>query len=64
MTAEVEAHLELCRGCDIYVEQMRATIRTLGMVPVATLSETAQTELGLAFGDLRGPTAPMRSPSC
>jgi len=22
MTAEVEAHLELCDGCDIYVEQI------------------------------------------
>ena len=58
MTAEVEAHLELCDGCDIYVEQMRATIRTLGTVPVATLSETAQTELVRAFRDLRGPAGP------
>jgi anti-sigma factor RsiW len=58
MTAEVEAHLELCDGCDIYVEQMRTIIRTLGTVPVATLSETAQTELVRAFRDLRGPTAP------
>jgi anti-sigma factor RsiW len=55
LTAEVEAHLRLCDGCDIYVEQMRATIRTLGTVPVATLSETAQAELVRAFGDLRGP---------
>jgi anti-sigma factor RsiW len=54
MTAEVEAHLERCDGCHTYVEQMRATIRTLGTVPVATLSETAQTELLRAFRDLRG----------
>ena len=58
MTAEVEAHLELCDGCDIYVEQMRATIRALGKVPVATLSETAQADLVRAFPDMRGPTAP------
>jgi anti-sigma factor RsiW len=59
MTAEVEAHLEHCDGCEIYVEQMRATIRTLGTVPVATLSQTAQTELVRAFRDLRGrPAAP------
>ena len=58
MAAEVEAHLELCDGCDIYVEQMRATIRALGKVPVATLSEAAQTELTRAFRDLRGPGAP------
>jgi anti-sigma factor RsiW len=57
MTAEVEAHLQLCDGCDIYVEQMRATIRALGTVPVETLSETAQSELLQAFRDLRGPAA-------
>jgi anti-sigma factor RsiW len=57
MSVEVEAHLQLCDGCDIYVEQMRATIRALGTVPVETLSETAQAELLQAFRDLRGPTA-------
>jgi anti-sigma factor RsiW len=57
MTAEVEAHLALCDGCDIYVEQMRATIRALGKVPITTLSETAQAELVRAFRDLRGPAA-------
>jgi anti-sigma factor RsiW len=56
MTAEVEAHLQLCDGCDIYVEQMRATIRALGEVPVATLSQEAQAELERAFRDMRGPT--------
>jgi hypothetical protein len=54
MTAEVEAHLERCDGCHTYVEQMRATISPLGTVRVATLSETAQTELLRAFRDLRG----------
>ena len=58
MAAEVEAHLELCDGCDIYVEQMRATIRALGTVPVSTLSEAAQAELTRAFRDVRGPAAP------
>jgi len=58
MTAEVEAHLELCDGCDLYVEQMRATIQALGKVPVETLSETAQAELVRAFRDVRGPAAP------
>jgi len=56
--AEVEAHLGLCDGCNIYVEQMRATIRALGNVPVSTLSEDAQAELVRAFRDLHGPTAP------
>jgi anti-sigma factor RsiW len=57
LTAEVEAHLQLCDGCDIYVEQMRATILALGSVPVETLSEPAQSELLEAFRDLRGPAA-------
>ena len=57
MIAEVEAHLQLCDGCDIYVEQMRATIRALGTVPLETLSETAQSELLQAFRNLRGPAA-------
>jgi anti-sigma factor RsiW len=57
MTAEVEAHLGLCDGCDIYVAQMRSTIRALGRVPVDTLSEAAQAELVRAFRDLRGPAA-------
>ena len=56
--AEVEAHLGLCDGCNIYVEQMRATIRALGNVPVSTLSEDAQAELVRAFRDLHDPTAP------
>jgi anti-sigma factor RsiW len=56
--AEVEAHLGLCDGCNIYVEQTRATIRALGNVPVSTLSEDAQAELVRAFRDLHGPTAP------
>jgi predicted anti-sigma-YlaC factor YlaD len=57
MTAEVEAHLQLCDGCDIYIEQMRSTIRALGTVPVETLSETAQSKLLRAFRDLDGPAA-------
>jgi anti-sigma factor RsiW len=57
MIEEVEVHLELCDGCDIYVEQMRATIRAVGGVPVTSLSEDAQAELVRAFRDLRGPAA-------
>ena len=57
MTVEVEAHLQLCDGCDTYVKQIRNTIRALGKVPVATLSEKAQAELVRAFRDMRGPTA-------
>ena len=38
MTAEVEAHLQLCDGCDTYVKQIRATVHALGKVPVESLS--------------------------
>ena len=52
--AEVEAHLGLCQGCNLYVEQMRATIQALGRVPVESLSDHAQAELVRAFRDLGG----------
>jgi anti-sigma factor RsiW len=55
--AEVEAHLGLCDGCNIYVQQMRGTIRALGRVPVDSLSEEAQADLVRAFRDLQGPAA-------
>jgi anti-sigma factor RsiW len=47
--AEVETHLGLCEGCEVYLEQMRATIQSLGAVTTETLSETAQAELLNAF---------------
>jgi anti-sigma factor RsiW len=46
---ELEAHLALCPGCDLYLEQMRATIDELGHVPVESLSEQAQSDLMSAF---------------
>ena len=47
--AELEAHLALCPGCDLYLQQMRATIDQLGHVPVESLSEQAQSDLMSAF---------------
>ena len=46
---ELEAHLALCPGCGLYLDQMRATIDELGHVPVESLSEQAQSELMSAF---------------
>jgi anti-sigma factor RsiW len=48
-TAEIEAHLGLCAGCARYLEQMQATIRVLGRVPVETLSDEARDDLLRAF---------------
>lgn len=45
----VEAHLDLCEPCVIYLDQMRETIRTLGHVPLETLSPEAQSTLLEAF---------------
>lgn len=50
--AEVEAHLELCPGCAEYLDQMRQTLRTVGQVPLESLSETAKADLLAAFRDL------------
>ena len=47
--AAVELHLAGCEGCDIYLEQMRATIGTLGALPSETVSDDARTALLNAF---------------
>ena len=49
--AEVEYHLNLCPGCDEYLQQMRTTIELLGHVPVETLSPAARDDLLTAFRD-------------
>jgi anti-sigma factor RsiW len=51
---ELEAHLALCPGCGLYLEQMRATIDELGHVPVESLSEQAQSDLMSAFRTFHG----------
>jgi predicted anti-sigma-YlaC factor YlaD len=45
----VEAHLALCEGCEVYLDQMRSTIRALGHVPLETLSDDAKSSLLSAF---------------
>lgn len=49
--AAVEAHLALCPPCQVYLDQMRATIAVLGSVPVESLSVQAQDTLLDAFRD-------------
>jgi anti-sigma factor RsiW len=49
---EVEAHLALCPGCAEYLAQMRQTLRTVGSIPLETLSEQTRTDLLAAFRDL------------
>ena len=58
MRVALEAHLALCPGCDIYLEQMRQTIAELGHVPVDTLSDQAQDDLVAAFRTFHSPDPP------
>jgi hypothetical protein len=52
---EIDAHLALCGPCQIYLDQMRATIDVLGHVPVETLTDQAKSDLVAAFRDFRAP---------
>jgi anti-sigma factor RsiW len=47
--AAIEAHLAVCPHCQVYLDQMRATIEALGTVPVESLSDEAQDSLLAAF---------------
>ena len=48
----IEAHLQLCDGCDAYVEQMRETVNILGHLPLHAaqdLPDQIRRELLAAF---------------
>jgi anti-sigma factor RsiW len=47
--ARFEAHIGLCGGCRVYLEQMRQTIEQLGHLPEDALSADAERELIEAF---------------
>jgi anti-sigma factor RsiW len=47
--ARFEAHLELCDGCVIYVEQMRQTIRTVNALHPAEVEATVPDDVLEAF---------------
>ena len=49
-----EAHLEACDGCDIYLEQMRATIAASGRVTIDDLSPGTLDALIAAYRAARG----------
>ena len=54
--ARFEAHLNECDACRTYLEQFRATIRTLGRLPEESLSAEARAEMLKAFrGWSKGP---------
>ena len=48
-----EEHLEECRPCRVYLEQMRQTIRALGRLSRESISEDAKRGLLNVFRDWR-----------
>jgi anti-sigma factor RsiW len=57
LRCRVEEHLALCPQCQVYVEQVRDTVRALGRLPADGLPERAVVELETAFAAFlrRGP---------
>jgi anti-sigma factor RsiW len=54
-TTALEAHLDVCPGCERYVEQIRETITTLGHISSDNLSTETQSGLLDAFRAFRTP---------
>jgi anti-sigma factor RsiW len=52
--AAFEEHMELCAGCDRYLDQFRTTISLLGQLPEESISPDARSSLLDAFADWRG----------
>lgn len=51
----LENHLAMCPGCGLYVDQIRATIATLGAVTSDDLPAEMQDDLIAAFRGFRRP---------
>jgi Putative zinc-finger len=49
--ARFEMHLVYCRGCHIYVEHMRKTLRLMGVLSEDSLDDGARESLLEAFRD-------------
>lgn len=45
----VEHHLALCRGCEVYLDQMREAIRQMGRLRANDVAPSALDELLVAF---------------
>lgn len=48
-SARFEAHIGICDGCNVYLEQMRQTIALSGRLSVAALAPEAERRLLDAF---------------
>jgi anti-sigma factor RsiW len=52
--ARFDAHLELCDGCRIYLDQMRQTIAAVGRLSEESLDPRTREELVQAFRGWKG----------
>jgi anti-sigma factor RsiW len=55
--ARVELHLAGCEGCEVYVEQMRETVRLVGRLREEELEPALRDELVAAFRGWRASSA-------
>ena len=46
-----EQHLNFCDGCDLYVDQLRATVATIGRIEQEEVPEAMRVKLLNAFRD-------------
>lgn len=51
--ADFEAHVARCRGCETYLDQIRATVRQAGTLKADDLSPPARDRLLEAFSEWR-----------
>jgi anti-sigma factor RsiW len=60
--AGFEQHIQDCRWCARYLDQMRVTVATVGRIDEESISVEARTTLLAAFSDWSGGGQPLREP--
>jgi predicted anti-sigma-YlaC factor YlaD len=60
----LEEHLQICRGCRAYLDQMQQTIQAVGHLPEDSVTPSAQDELLKVFKAWKasGPNGPAEAP--
>lgn len=60
---QFEAHLAICDGCEIYMDQMAQTIQWTGKLAEEHISEEAQAKLLKIFREWKKRDQPSKNPS-